>query len=162
MTLALKRWTVLLAAAAFALPAAAQSIRIGFHAPLTGFAAADGKSALNGAQLAVDRTFRNPELETAPDGRLALVEALVAGDSRDESSVQAIERLRTDVVPEALAGSGAQAYVTGETAEIVDYRELMEDRADVLSRTPPTVAGRRTRPTRPAAARCRRTPTPRP
>jgi branched-chain amino acid transport system substrate-binding protein len=44
-----------MAAAAFALPAAAQSIRIGFHAPLTGFAAADGKSALNGAQLAVDQ-----------------------------------------------------------------------------------------------------------
>ena len=55
MTPALKRWTVLLAAAAFALPAAAQSVRIGFHAPLTGFAAADGKSALNGAQLAVDQ-----------------------------------------------------------------------------------------------------------
>jgi branched-chain amino acid transport system substrate-binding protein len=32
---------------------AAQSIRIGFHAPLTGFAALDGQSALQGAQLAV-------------------------------------------------------------------------------------------------------------
>jgi len=35
-------------------PASAQTIKIGFHAPLTGFAAADGKSALNGAELAVD------------------------------------------------------------------------------------------------------------
>lgn len=37
-------------------PAAAQQppIRIGFHAPLTGFAASDGKSSLNGAQLAVE------------------------------------------------------------------------------------------------------------
>jgi branched-chain amino acid transport system substrate-binding protein len=32
---------------------AAQGIRIGFHAPLTGFAAVDGQSALQGAQLAV-------------------------------------------------------------------------------------------------------------
>ena len=39
--------------------------------------------------------------------------------------MQAIERLRSDVVPEALAGSGAETYVTGETAEIVDYNELM-------------------------------------
>jgi branched-chain amino acid transport system substrate-binding protein len=39
---------------ALAAPAAAQTIKIGFHAPLTGFAAADGKSALNGAELAVD------------------------------------------------------------------------------------------------------------
>jgi branched-chain amino acid transport system substrate-binding protein len=33
----------------------AQTVRIGFHAPLTGFAASDGKSALNGAQLAVEQ-----------------------------------------------------------------------------------------------------------
>ena len=70
--------------------------------------------------------FRNPELETAPDGRLAVVEALVAGDSRDERSVQAIERLRTELVPGALGDAGVTVYVTGETAEIVDYRELMQ------------------------------------
>ncbi|HVL59187.1 MAG TPA: ABC transporter substrate-binding protein, partial [Burkholderiaceae bacterium] len=40
---------------ALAAPAAAQPIRIGFHAPLTGFAASDGKSALNGAELAVEQ-----------------------------------------------------------------------------------------------------------
>jgi branched-chain amino acid transport system substrate-binding protein len=42
-------------AAALAAPAAAQNIRIGFHAPLTGFAAADGKSAVQGAELAVEQ-----------------------------------------------------------------------------------------------------------
>ncbi len=40
--------------AALVAPAAAQTIKIGFHAPLTGFAAGDGKSALNGAELAVE------------------------------------------------------------------------------------------------------------
>jgi len=52
------RSTLMLAAAlgaALAAPAAAQTIRIGFHAPLTGFAASDGKSALNGAELAVEQ-----------------------------------------------------------------------------------------------------------
>jgi branched-chain amino acid transport system substrate-binding protein len=49
----LKSIVPLLALAAFAVSAAAQNIRIGFHAPLTGFAAADGKSAVNGAELAV-------------------------------------------------------------------------------------------------------------
>ena len=38
-----------------AMPATADSIKIGFNAPLTGFAAADGKSALNGAELAVEQ-----------------------------------------------------------------------------------------------------------
>ncbi len=39
----------------FALASSAQTVRIGFHAPLTGFAASDGKSALNGAELAVEQ-----------------------------------------------------------------------------------------------------------
>ena len=34
----------------------ADSVKIGFNVPLTGFAAADGKSALNGAKLAVKQT----------------------------------------------------------------------------------------------------------
>ena len=33
----------------------ADSVKIGFNVPLTGFAAADGKSALNGAKLAVEQ-----------------------------------------------------------------------------------------------------------
>ena len=74
---------------------------------------------------AADPRFRSPETTFGPNGDIAVVEALVAGDSRDEA-VQAIEELRNDVVPAALDGSGARAYVTGETAEIVDYRELME------------------------------------
>ncbi len=78
------------------------------------------------AELASDTAFRNPEVETAPDGQLAVVEALVAGDSRDERSVQAIERLRSELVPQALGDTGVAVYVTGETAEIVDYRELMD------------------------------------
>jgi RND superfamily putative drug exporter len=56
-----------------------------------------------------------------------VVEAQVVGDSRDEAAVEAIERLRSEVVPAALDGSGARGLVTGETAEIVDYRELMSD-----------------------------------
>lgn len=50
--------TVLVAAALAALstPApAAETIKIGFNVPLTGFAAADGKSALTGAELAVEQ-----------------------------------------------------------------------------------------------------------
>ena len=85
----------------------------------------DGVERLR-SELARDRAFRNPEVQTAPDGRLALVEALVAGDSRDERAVQAVERLRSELVPRALGDADVAVYVTGETAEIVDYRELME------------------------------------
>ena len=76
--------------------------------------------------MAADSSFREPAVAIAPDERLAVVEAQVGGDSRDEASVQAIERLRDEVVPLALPVTDADVYVTGETAEIVDYRELME------------------------------------
>ena len=79
------------------------------------------------AMLDADPGFRAPEIAEAPDGRLAIVEAQIRGDSRDEAAVQAVERIRTELVPLALPRTSASVYVTGETAEIVDYRELMED-----------------------------------
>ena len=45
----------LVAAFAVTTAAAAETIKIGFNAPLTGFAAADGKSARTGAELAVEQ-----------------------------------------------------------------------------------------------------------
>ena len=46
---------LIVAATALALPAGAAwaQLKIGFNVPLTGFAAADGKSALDGAKLAI-------------------------------------------------------------------------------------------------------------
>jgi RND superfamily putative drug exporter len=70
--------------------------------------------------------FRPPEVSTSPDGRLANVEALVAGDSRDERALQAIESLRSEIVPEVFEGLDANVLVTGETAEVVDYRALTD------------------------------------
>jgi len=47
---------IALAAIALALPAhAADSVKIGFNVPLTGFAAADGNSARNGVELAIEQ-----------------------------------------------------------------------------------------------------------
>ena len=69
--------------------------------------------------------FRNPEVSSAPGNDLAVIEALVVGDSRDERAVQAVEQLRNDVRV-AFRDVNASTYVTGETAEIIDYNELME------------------------------------
>lgn len=77
------------------------------------------------AAIAADPEFRDPDVSIGPNRDITVVEALVGGDSRDEAAVRAIERLRSDVVPAALGGTGARTYVTGETAEILDYRSLM-------------------------------------
>ncbi|MEN8197662.1 MAG: ABC transporter substrate-binding protein [Pseudomonadota bacterium] len=51
-----KLWAIAAAGmVAFGGAASAENIKIGFHAPLTGFAAADGKSAVMGAKLAVNQ-----------------------------------------------------------------------------------------------------------
>ena len=70
--------------------------------------------------------FLPPEVSTSPDGRVAKVEALVAGDSRDERALAAVERLRSDVAPSVVAGLDATVLVTGETAEVLDYRKLTD------------------------------------
>ncbi|MCZ7590306.1 MAG: MMPL family transporter [Gaiella sp.] len=77
-------------------------------------------------RVGADGAFRPPEVSTSPDGRLARVEALVAGDSRDKRALQAVERLRSEIVPDVFAGSDAEVLVTGETAEVVDYRALTD------------------------------------
>jgi branched-chain amino acid transport system substrate-binding protein len=46
---------VVVAATGMSSVAAADTIKIGFHAPLTGFAASDGKSASEGAKLAIEQ-----------------------------------------------------------------------------------------------------------
>ena len=73
-----------------------------------------------------DPTFRNPELSRSPDGQVALVEALIVGDSRDDRALQAVQRLRDDGLPRLFDGVDAEVLVTGETAEVLDYRALTD------------------------------------
>jgi len=72
-----------------------------------------------------DPAFRAPSSEVHPGERLAIVEALPAGDSQEERAIEAVERLREVTVPSVFAGTGANVLVTGETAESVDYFALV-------------------------------------
>jgi RND superfamily putative drug exporter len=76
------------------------------------------------ARVDAKPVFGEPELTVAPGNDLAVVEALVSGDSRDRATIRAVEELREVDVPAALEGTAARGLVTGETAEIIDYREL--------------------------------------
>ncbi len=76
-------------------------------------------------ELGADSAFRDPQVEISPDRRLALVEAFVAGDSRDERALTAVEQLRERDVPTIFDGLEATVLVTGESAEEIDYTALM-------------------------------------
>ena len=79
----------------------AETIKIGFNVPLTGFAAADGKSALTGAQLAVDQA----NAEGGINGEM--LELIVYDDQASpKESVPIATRLTTqDKVIAAVSGS---------------------------------------------------------
>jgi uncharacterized membrane protein YdfJ with MMPL/SSD domain len=76
-------------------------------------------------RLDADEAFRLPEVDFYPEQRLAHIEALLAGDSRDERAYEAVERVRDRYVPESLGSVDARALVTGETAEAIDYFALV-------------------------------------
>ena len=83
----------------FTTAAFAQDIRIGFHVPQTGFAAADGKSALHGAELAVEQI-------NAKGGVLGRKLALVVYDDQAKAD-------QAQPIANRLLGDGVKIVISG-------------------------------------------------
>ena len=96
----------------------ADSVKIGFNVPLTGFAAADGKSALNGAKLAVKQANQ----EGGINGKM--IELVVYDDQASPKQAVPISNklIEKDKVVAAISGSysGATRAAAGvfQSAEI--------------------------------------------
>jgi branched-chain amino acid transport system substrate-binding protein len=82
-------------------PAAADNIKIGFNVPLTGFAAADGQSALHGAELAVKQVNGSGGVNGS------MLELVVYDDqaSPKESAPLAVKMITKDGVVAGISGS---------------------------------------------------------
>jgi uncharacterized membrane protein YdfJ with MMPL/SSD domain len=82
----------------------------------------DGRARPADVQTLALRMRRNPALQNVEVRRygsdFAVVEAVPAGDSRDERALDTVRELRREDIP------GARVLVTGETAESLDYRQL--------------------------------------
>ncbi|MDG2465766.1 MAG: ABC transporter substrate-binding protein [Alphaproteobacteria bacterium] len=87
--------------ASYAGIASAETIKIGFNVPLTGFAAADGQSALHGAELAVEQVNANGGV----NGNM--LELVVYDDqaSPKEAAPLAIKMITQDDVVAGVSGS---------------------------------------------------------
>jgi putative drug exporter of the RND superfamily len=94
-------------------------VQVVVDGPVTAPATRSGIDRL-AEQMRTDRAFRQVETEFHPDKNLAVIEAIPAGDSRDERALQSVEGLRTWEIP------GARVLVTGETAESIDYFALTD------------------------------------
>jgi RND superfamily putative drug exporter len=74
------------------------------------------------AAMAADGSFGPSEVETSPSGDLAIVTApLVYGDTTSKVAVEAVERLRGEIVPASFAGADAEVLVGGSTAFTLDF-----------------------------------------
>ena len=78
------------------------------------------------AEMRANPAFRNVTVETYRQQRLSLIEALPAGDSRDDRALKAVRELREEEV------DGARVLVTGETAESIDYYALTDTWLPIL------------------------------
>jgi uncharacterized membrane protein YdfJ with MMPL/SSD domain len=76
--------------------------------------------------------FHEPvTVDMSRDGQVAVLEVPLAGTGTDDTSMNALETLRDDTVPQVISpavGSGEVAGVSGFTAGSADFNELMSER----------------------------------
>lgn len=77
--------------------------------------------------LQTGTVYGTPQVKVSPDGKLALVSVPVAGDSQSGTAEDAIQKLRNMYVPQAFNGTSAEVVVGGQTAETIDYRDLIDE-----------------------------------
>jgi RND superfamily putative drug exporter len=80
-------------------------------------------------RLAADPRFGEGDIRRSADGTAAVLSVPVQGDASGESAVAAVKKLRSDVIPAAFAGTGAEALVGGTTSENIDYFSSVIDPA---------------------------------
>jgi putative drug exporter of the RND superfamily len=73
------------------------------------------------ASLANDSRFGALQVGGAPAQRLAVINVPVAGDPNSDAALNAVRALRDTYLPAALAGTDLTAYVTGASAQNLDY-----------------------------------------
>ncbi len=95
------------------------SVQVVVDGPVTAPATRSGIERLAEA-MRQDGEWRQVETEWHPAQRLAIIEGLPTGDSRDERALAAVRELREEEIP------GARVLVTGETAESIDYTAVTD------------------------------------
>ena len=72
-----------------------------------------------------EEIFGPPAEEVNEAGNTTHLTVPVAGDALSKEAVAAVRSLRSDLIPRAFAGSPAEAFVTGDTGEEIDYFDVM-------------------------------------
>jgi RND superfamily putative drug exporter len=84
------------------------------------------------ARLAADPRFGSGEIRRSADGRVAVLQAPIKGDSAGTEAVAAVRALRSETIPELFGGTEATVYVGGGTAENIDYFDSVSAPAPIV------------------------------
>ena len=63
---------------------------------------------------------------------LIIIRVPLSGNVDGEEAEQGVTRLRKEIIPEAFEATGADVFVSGDTAEAMDFRNKMIDRAPIV------------------------------
>ncbi|MEU6486569.1 MMPL family transporter [Streptomyces sp. NPDC046887] len=85
-------------------------------------------SSVNGALAKVPGAVKVTPLTPTQDGEVLLATAYSADAPQDQGTTDLVNRLVDDVLPDAVAGTGARTYVTGTTAAQVDFLDIVSSR----------------------------------
>ena len=112
----------------------------GFNGPLVAavtFTSAQDAAALGAlaAAIGADPGVQFPP-QPFPDDpaapRAALLQIIPTTAPQDEATVETVERLRNDVIPAAIEGTGLEVFVTGATAASIDFTNYLSARLVVF------------------------------
>jgi RND superfamily putative drug exporter len=81
------------------------------------------------ATLAQDARFGEGTIERSADGGVAVLTVPVSGDPTTSRTIAAVRELRSELVPEAFAGTEAEPLVGGTSSENIDYFDSVIDPA---------------------------------
>src|SRR5262249_31349527 len=75
-------------------------------------------------------TVSGPRLSS--DGSTAIVSIVPTTSPQDQATSDLVDRIRRDVLPAAITGTGATTYVTGQTAFQEDLSHRLSDRLPIF------------------------------
>jgi putative drug exporter of the RND superfamily len=82
--------------------------------------------------LASDSDFGPPNVAMNGAGDLATIEVAAIGATGGSRSIESIERLRDEYIPNAFRGVDANVLVTGPSAYTVDFNQLVSDYTPIV------------------------------
>jgi len=110
----------------------------GTNGPLVIGATLPGPGAKAEINSFAEQVRNEPEVAFVPkprinaEGNAAIVVVIPKGSPQDKETENLVNRLRDDVIPETLGGTGINAEVGGVTAALEDQSEYMKDRMPVF------------------------------